>query len=60
MPSIFLKPTSKMNGRYACAYTLKSRDTPAALSRGIRTRVLKTRALKDISPKNTIPNGHES
>ena len=27
---------------------------------GIRTRVLKTRALKDISPKNTIPNGHES
>ena len=28
--------------------------------RGIRTRVLKIRALKDISPKNTIPNGHES
>ena len=27
---------------------------------GIRTRGLKTRALKDISPKNTIPNGHES
>ena len=27
---------------------------------GIRTLVLKTQALKDTSPKSTIPNGHES
>ena len=39
---------------------LKIKDRYECLVKGIRTRVLKTRALKDISPKNTIPNGHES
>ena len=33
-------------------------DTSYSVS--ARTRVLKTRDLKDTSPKNTIPNGHES
>ena len=27
---------------------------------GIPTQVLKTQALKETSPKNTIPNGHET